>query len=409
MSSISAPHPHWFSKVEPLATHIRNACKSCWTPSSNVSVDEMICRFSGRSQHTMRMKGKPIPSGYVIYSLCDAGYTWTFEFYSRVEASPHPRDETIGGEVANLVYHLATQLPHRARNYNVYMDNYFSSVELFRALRKKNIGACGTVRTNSKGFPAVLRVEKSAARYYQWDTLSAVVVGEEPAQVLASVWIDNGPVTMLTTVHRLDGADARIERDRRRPRDTSTNAARVREVFGNQSRRKIPIPKMIDDYNHYMGGVDIADQLRAYYSVQLKAERTWMPLFFWLIDVSLVNAYMISKTINKSDIDQISFRRQLVWELVTEALREDVAERSAEKIRSRRGKYVTAARQENWQLAESRHAPGPHIAVFATRKHCYMCRLEGRSKCSVVTQCGQCGVHLCLIQGRNCFEKYHTL
>ena len=32
--------------------------------------------------------------------------------------------------------------------------------------------------------------------------------------------------------------------------------------------RLLPISSAINDYNHYMGGVDIADQLRARFSTQ---------------------------------------------------------------------------------------------------------------------------------------------
>ena len=36
----------------------------------------------------------------------------------------------------------------------------------------------------------------------------------------------------------------------------------------------MPIPGCIDEYNHNMGGVDIADQLRIYYGTQLIAFHT---------------------------------------------------------------------------------------------------------------------------------------
>jgi hypothetical protein len=62
-------------------------------------------------------------------------------------------------------------------------------------------------------------------------------------------------------------SENRINRLRRRPRLTSTNAVKVRRVFDNETKKLLPIPKIIDDYNHHMGGVDIADQLRSYYSV----------------------------------------------------------------------------------------------------------------------------------------------
>jgi hypothetical protein len=48
--------------------------------------------------------------------------------------------------------------------------------------------------------------------------------------------------------------------------------------------RNLPIPMAIDDYNHFMGGVDIADQLRAGFSTQQRGVKPWRPLFYWLLD-----------------------------------------------------------------------------------------------------------------------------
>jgi hypothetical protein len=43
-----------------------------------------------------------------------------------------------------------------------------------------------------------------------------------------------------------------------------------------------------------MGGVDIANQLRAVYESHHKAQCSWCPLFYWCFDTELVNAYCIS-------------------------------------------------------------------------------------------------------------------
>ncbi|CAG8586621.1 4867_t:CDS:1, partial [Paraglomus occultum] len=255
ISSPSETQSFWYSKVEPLASHLRNMFKKLYMPGTNVSVDEMIARFSGRSIHTVRMKNKPTPEGYKIVSLCDAGYTWTFTFTSRIEKNREI--EQIAGltETGCLVWHLVRQLPD-TKSYDVYMDNYFSSIALFKYMRDNGYGACGTVRLNSAKFPAELKHGKY--QRLDWNTLLGKVV----ENVLAILWIDNGPVTMLTTIHNVCGDDWNVARERRRPRETSTNANTVRRVFGNLSKKSLQIPKIIDDYNHYMGGVDIADQLR---------------------------------------------------------------------------------------------------------------------------------------------------
>lgn len=141
------------------------------------------------------------------------------------------------------------------------MDNYFSNIPLFKHLRGLNIGACGTTRINSACFPDTLKVGKSEK--LQWNTLTGVVIDK---QVLAVVWMDNAPVTMLSTIHKINTDDDFIERIRRCPRNTSTNAANVRAIFNGNPRAALKIPKLIDDYNHNMNGVDLSNQFRAYYS-----------------------------------------------------------------------------------------------------------------------------------------------
>ncbi|UZO25917.1 uncharacterized protein OCT59_018171 [Rhizophagus irregularis] len=170
----------WYSKVDPLATHIRTVSKTICIPSSNISIDEMIARFSGKSAHTVRIKNKSTPEGYKILSLCDAGYTYTFIFTFRIQTHPEIQQVSDLSKVGNEVYHLISQLPIEDKSFNIYMDNYFSSIKLFKYLREKKIGACGTVYTNSANFPKINNENEN-----------------------------------------------QIERVRHRPRQTSTNAAKV--------------------------------------------------------------------------------------------------------------------------------------------------------------------------------------
>ena len=51
-----------------------------------------------------------------------------------------------------------------------------------------------------------------------------------------------------------------VKRLRRRPAKTAINARTSRAVFGHdEARKELPIPEFIDQYNHYMNGVDNVD------------------------------------------------------------------------------------------------------------------------------------------------------
>ena len=116
---------------------------------------------------------------------------------------------------------------------------------------------------------------------------------------------------MFSTIHKINGNKNRIERVQCRLRETSINATKVQEVFGAASKKSLPISIVIDDYNHFMGEVNITDQLCRYYATQLSVRRTWMPLFFWLLDTAIINSYLILKK-SGINISHKDFRIQLV-------------------------------------------------------------------------------------------------
>ena len=48
----------------------------------------------------------------------------------------------------------------------------------------------------------------------------------------------------------------------------------------------INIPKVIDDYNHWIIGVDVADKLIAYYRLCIRHRRTCISLMFHCLEIS---------------------------------------------------------------------------------------------------------------------------
>ena len=73
----------WYMKL--LFEHLRTQFKAFCVPSQNVSVDEIIKAFTGRSAHTVKMLNKPVSKGYKMWALADHGYVWHFLWHSYVE------------------------------------------------------------------------------------------------------------------------------------------------------------------------------------------------------------------------------------------------------------------------------------------------------------------------------------
>jgi len=174
----------------------------------------------------------------------------------------------------------------------------------------------------------------------------------------------------------------------------------------------LPIPGAINDYNHYIGGVDIADQLRAGFSTQQRGVKPWRPLFYWLLDTTIINAFRLFEHKRKAKLnrkDKVrsvhrAFREALVLELLKDPL-----------PKAPKQAYVT----KNTILPSIRltRLIAIHQPIAGKRAHCMFCRWSRVTKkgktMKVITKsayltktslvCSHCSINLC----KECFTIFH--
>jgi hypothetical protein len=176
-----------------------------------------------------------------------------------------------------------------------------------------------------------------------------------------------------------------------------------------------------------MGGVDIADQLRSYYPTQLKCCRSWYPLFFWLLDTTIVNSFRLDCTLRPSNrirSHHSIFREKLSSKLISTGIKEleelfcTTSERgSASSSISISHLDRTPYISKHSTAPSPIHFPAPsthHLEGRPTRTLCLFCRWKRTSSSSVDhtkkvksvnTGCQECAVTLC----QPCFVEFHIV
>lgn len=129
------------------------------------------------------------------------------------------------------------------------MDNFYSSTQLFCDLLNDGTYCSGTVRSNLKNFPAELKREKG-------DKSSRGDIKALFCELITTVhWFDRKDVLMLSTIF----PDETVHVDHR----------------SGHIVLSVPCPKIVQDYNAYMGGVDAADEHMMYYSCGRRGMKYW--------------------------------------------------------------------------------------------------------------------------------------
>ena len=104
---------------------------------------------------------------------------------------------------------------------------------------------------------------------------------------------------------------------------STTGTSNVIEVRTRRGQLKEK-PEIVQLYNNNMLGVDKMDQLATYYSFLRKSVKWWRKVMFWLLEVSVVNTYIVYTTrlilLQQQPLTHLNFRCALIQGLVSHRL-----------------------------------------------------------------------------------------
>ncbi|XP_046986124.1 piggyBac transposable element-derived protein 4-like [Schistocerca americana] len=233
------------------------------------------------------MPMKPVKRGYKVWCLADAstGFIINFDIYTGKRDTNNTSKFTLGEEVV-----LTLTKAMDGSNRLVAFHNYFTTVRIMEEVQSHGLYGIGTVRPNRKDLPDMLKKNSKLSRgEFEFAVRSCVA---------AVKWQDSKPVRILSNYHN--------------PKHVTTVLRRNKDG----SRSEVFCPLAVAEYNKIMGGVDRFDQLRERYAVGRRSWKWWHRLFFFLVDLAVVNSYVMWK-LQKTEADQLTFRLHLARQLIS--------------------------------------------------------------------------------------------
>ena len=357
-------------KVRPVIDYVRTKCENNFSPTKNLSVDEGMVAFKGRLSFRQYMPVKPTRYGIKVWMAADSsnGYVLNFDVYLGKDEG-HRRIHGLGYDVVTKMI-----TPFMNKNHHVYFDNFFSSVKLLEHLLAKKTFACATVRVSSN--------RKHLPTCAQQKLRPGEKIVRQKGKVVFTKWHDKRDVSVISSNVSPNSPDVVIQRN-------------------NQEQFK---PAVVDLYNKNMGGVDLADQLRKYYSITRTSVKWYRYLFWFAIDVSICDAFILYNHHRvgegKAKIRQLDFRSVLSKQLVG-------------GFTSRVSGAQSSKRRKIEKFALEKGNAGKHFIekIKGRKRQCVRCKRVGnktQSGRSVETtfQCVQCGAALCQV---DCFAAFHAV
>ncbi|XP_060845357.1 piggyBac transposable element-derived protein 3-like [Rhopalosiphum padi] len=226
-----------FWKIRPVLDILHNSFHSAISTSQNIAIDEMMVPFKGRSSLKQYLKSKPKKWGFKIWVQAGTnGYVHCFELYQGASKDKKSLFGPIGDTVLKLCHSI------HGENHKLFMDNLFTTVPLLRKLKSLNIHVLGTLRLNRvTGIENYLVKDKLLERGN-----CSIATSDDNLTVVR--WKDT---KLVHTISTYAGAS---------PEDITSR-------YDRKEKKKIEVtrPFAIQEYNKFMGGVDLMDRMIAHY------------------------------------------------------------------------------------------------------------------------------------------------
>lgn len=266
-------------------------------------------------------------------------------------------------QLARIVLHLTKDDLNQGRT--IFTDRYYTSIPLLQELESQWTCFTGTCMKNRKNLP-------NSFRQNLFRLSDGEVRGYRSGRLLALAWRSPSKKKGIIMLSSKDTAQTVI-------------------VTSRASQRTSDKPVVVYHYNNCMNG---ADQY-VYYSYS-ESKKWWRKVCFWLIEVAIVNSYIIFKSSNPS-CSHIQYRRSLVESLARLHLQGNLSR--AVPGRPFRRSFT----EENFSGDPERLNKRLHFKAYREMHQCS--NRQKRRRTSFF--CKTCPSHPTLCPG-SCHEKYHT-
>lgn len=135
--------------------------ESAYTPGANITVDEQLFPYKGRTRFTQYIPSKPAKYGIKVWWVCDSrtNYPLKGEIYTGKLANAER--EVNQGE--RVVLSLVRRYNNSGRT--IFCDNFFTSLSLAQHLLDRRLAIVGTVRANKRFVPTEFKKSKTRPIY----------------------------------------------------------------------------------------------------------------------------------------------------------------------------------------------------------------------------------------------------
>jgi hypothetical protein len=172
----------------------------------------------------------------------------------------------------------------------------FNSVDTCRKVAALGYGIYGTMRMNNR-VPHTL--QEIMATMKEKGTSHVIMSPQD--NLLIWAWMDSKAAVCITNCHQF------------------TVVATRRRMKGRTDRPELPCPLPFSEYNMNMGAIDDFDCLMSFMSVRLRCRKWWHAIFYFLVDVALINSLHLWRQANMTEMDEFT-RRAWLGGLVEEII-----------------------------------------------------------------------------------------
>jgi hypothetical protein len=125
-----------------------------YNPSEHLAIDDMMVLFKGKAAFKQYIPKKTKVLELKLTHCGRTGYSYEMEVYLGKDRKRAMMDMTVTHATVKQLTRV------KGHGHKLYMDNYFSSPDLYSDLTKQKINCCGTMQPNGKGMPDDFRSKK---------------------------------------------------------------------------------------------------------------------------------------------------------------------------------------------------------------------------------------------------------